>query len=200
MCDHPLVAHSLIEAHLYLLATPCSACGKGSLDVVEVKRENPQGDHVAAKLFATCGACEEIMSQTFIIPTDHAERARPGVDAVNPTSARSRIIDVGQWIALHRILIEAATNKVDAAKARYLYLQAAQCLDEAMKFYDEAEDLPPENAFFTEVSRQRLNESSDQFSKKRLIDLRSKLPRPVDRRKPETEQSDGKTKQRWWKR
>ena len=69
-----------------------------------------------------------------------------------------------------------------------------------MKCSDEAQDLPPENALFTEVSRQRLNESSEQFSTKRLIDLRSKRPRPVDRRKPETEQSDGKTKRRWWKR
>ena len=122
------------------------------------------------------------------------------INGVVQSTTNPQIIDVGQWIALHRVLIEAATNKVDAAKARYLYLQAAQCLDEAMKFYEEAEDLPPESAFFVDVSKQRLNESSEQFSKKRLIDLRGRLPRPVDYHKPEPEQSGSKTKRKWWKR
>ena len=45
MSDFPLVAHSLAEAYLYLMATPCAACGQGPLRAAggtEVEPDKPE--------------------------------------------------------------------------------------------------------------------------------------------------------------
>jgi hypothetical protein len=89
----------------------------------------------------------------------------------------SRILDVGQWIMLFRMITEAAGKKTDKARTRHLGLEAAQCLEEALKFYDDLDnDLPPPEAFFTEASRERFKTHPEQFSRRRLVELRSKLP------------------------
>jgi hypothetical protein len=120
-----------------------------------------------------------------------------GPTVVNPTDEPSRILDVGQWILLFRMSLEAADKEVDKVLARRLGIEAAQCLEEALKFYDEVDnDLPPPEAFFDEASRERFRDAPEQFSRRRLIELRSKLPSPSTIR---SRPSAGKKKS-WWRR
>jgi hypothetical protein len=82
---------------------------------------------------------------------------------------------------------------------RRLNLLAGCCLDEALKFFDADNDVPPEDAFFSDASRQQFRDRPERFTRQRIIDLRSQLPvsratapaRP-DQREPATE------KKGWW--
>jgi hypothetical protein len=115
---------------------------------------------------------------------------------VNPTDEPSRILDVGQWIVLFRMITERAAREIDKIQARHLGIEAAQCLEEALKFYDDVDnDLPPQEALFTEASRTRFRKAPEQFSRRRLIDLRAKLPSGSAMRA-----SLSAKKKRWWNR
>jgi hypothetical protein len=59
-------------------------------------------------------------------------------------------------------------------------MDAAQCLREALKFYDDEDnDLPPRNALFHEASRRRFWDHPEEFSRQRLLNALSRLPNPV---------------------
>ena len=163
--DAPLNAHSLAEASLFLTATPCRSCGKGPL------RANPPpegaGDliHVAAE----CVSCRTSSSWTFRVRSSSA-----GI--INPTSDPSEILDVAQWVMLSGMITASATTETDKIRKRRLFLEAAQCVEEALKFFAADNDLPPPAAFFHEGSRLRFRQSPEHFSRQRLLHLRSKLP------------------------
>jgi hypothetical protein len=74
------------------------------------------------------------------------------------------------------MMTEAAGKEKNKTEARRLALEAAQCLDEALKFYVEDNDLPTKDTFFHHGSRQRFRDHPEQFSRQRLLHLRSKLP------------------------
>jgi len=51
------------------------------------------------------------------------------------------------------------------------------CLEEALKFYKDQEcDLPADDAFFVESSRDHYRKNPEHFSRQRLLALRAKLP------------------------
>ena len=177
MSNEPLLAHSLAEAYLYLMATSCGCCGRGLLHGGDARRiESPQ-DRPRVTIEATCHACHDETTHNFQLAREpEADKPNEGA-VVNPTGEPSRIIDVGQWIVLFRIITEAAGRETDKVQARHLGIEAAQCLEEALKFYDEVgNDLPPPEALFHEVSRKRFQKSPEHFSRQRLINLRAKLP------------------------
>jgi len=95
---------------------------------------------------------------------------------VNSTDEPSWILDVAQWLTLFSMMTEMAGKESDKTAARRLSLEAAQCLDEALKFYEEDNDLPPTEAFFHQGSRDRFRDHPQQFSRQRLLHLRSRLP------------------------
>lgn len=99
-------------------------------------------------------------------------------DRINTSNAPSRLIDVGQWLVLFRVLLESAGSETDRRRARLLGFEAAQCLEEALKFYGPDNDLPPESACFSEGSLQRLRHHPQLFARSRLVNLRAKLPSP----------------------
>ena len=132
---------------------------------------------------ATCGSCQAVTRLRFRLPTPpesiSAGRAGPADRAavVNATGEPSRILDLGQWLTLFRMLTETAGHEANRTETRRLSLEASQCLDEALKFYDDEDnDLPPSEAFFHKDSRDRFNAHPEQFSRQRLLHLRSKLP------------------------
>ncbi len=201
MPDEPLIAHSLAEAYLYLMATPCALCGHGPLTGSDAQ---PLGDTTERdamgrpwRITATCGACRSVTTVAFLLPDD-SERDEEGETAtINATEEPSRILDVGQWIVLFRMIIEVASRETDKTQARHLGIEAAQCLEEALKFYDDLDnDLPPPEALFADVSRERFRDAPEQFSKRRLIDLRAKLPSMTTMRKSLADQK----KKHWWRR
>jgi len=179
MSDAPLVAHSLAEAYLYILATPCASCGRGPLRGGETELADPEGEACTVSIAVTCGSCQDLARLRFRLPTPPESIPAHQASVVNATDEPSQILDVAQWLTLFRMLTETAGHEASKSGARRLSLEAAQCLDEALKFYDDADnDLPPVEAFFGKDSRDRFKAHPEQFSRRRLLHLRSKLPTP----------------------
>lgn len=179
MSIDPLIAHSEAEVRLYLLAARCKACGRGPLTAPPPDGQ-PLDSTALLSVDAHCEACAARVALSFRLPARASAGSPPSPNVINPGDEPSRIIDVGQWIVLFRVFLESAKSEPEKAQARALGLKAAQCLDEAVKFYDDPEnDLPPPEAFFADASRDRLRDSPEQFSRQRLIELRAKLPNPA---------------------
>jgi hypothetical protein len=98
------------------------------------------------------------------------------IGRVNIGDQPSQIIDLGQWLALFYLSAESASRTSDRAEARRLTFQAAECLDEALKFYPPGADGPPESALFIDSSRTSFQQHPERFARQRLRDLRGKLP------------------------
>lgn len=201
MSTPPLIAHSLAEAYFYLMATPCPDCGKGNLIGGDARGVAGEGGTDRITILATCKACGNRRALLFDLPHGLGTDAGGDLRVVNPSEKPSRIIDVAQWITLFRVITTAAATKsVDKAEARRLGLEAAMCLEEALKFYDDAENsLPPSDAFYYESSRQRFADHPEQFARQRLIELRAKLPSRTQMRNriAADEQKKG---WRWWRK
>jgi hypothetical protein len=73
---------------------------------------------------------------------------------------------------------EAAGRSDDKLQVRRFGIQAAQCLDEALKFYLPDEELPGPVAFFNAASRERFRQHPEQFARRRLVEMKLKLPKP----------------------
>ncbi len=176
MSSAPLHAHSLAEAYFYLMATPCPACGAGPLKGGDATGLRPDGDTPAVSIPACCAKCGARHVYVFALPEGTGLADPSGTADVNPTDEPSRLIDVAQWITLAHVIIEAAGRQTDKGEARRLGIEAAQCLEEALRFYEDGNDLPPSRALFHDSSRGRLKESPNLFSRQRLIEMRRKLP------------------------
>ncbi len=172
-----LKAQSLAEAELYLQVVACTTCRGGPVASACITDESlPDGGirRIEVGLCAACGAESQLVFQ---IP--RPDTANPQV--INPTDKPSRIIDVGQWLILAGSLRERGARTGDARHARNLHLQAAECLAEALKFYDDPDnDLPPAEAFFCDASKERFRTHPQQFSRHRLLHEKSKLPKSSD--------------------
>lgn len=176
MSDAPLVAHSLAEVHLYILATPCATCGRGPLRGGEVEPCDDPAGGMTVGVTATCGSCQSVTRWTFQLSGPPQAGSPVQESVVNSTNEPSRILDVAQWLTLFRMMTEAAGKELNKPATRRLALEAAQCLDEALKFFEEDNDLPTKDAFFHDDSRERFRDHPEQFSRQRLLHLRSKLP------------------------
>jgi len=198
-----LIAHSLAEAYLYLMATPCPRCGKGPLHGADARRgASDDGQFVTdVGIHATCKTCQHSLVISFNVSHGLGNDDPDTPPVVNPTDDPSKIIDVAQWITLFRVLTQAAASQENKQECRRLGLEAAQCLDEALKFYDDPQnDLPPADAVFLESSRARLDRNPEQFSRQRLIELRAKLPTTATMRTRLANARGTKTgAHRWWR-
>lgn len=197
MPSTPLVAHSLAEAYFYLMATPCAACGAGPLKGGEATGQRPGGKAPAVSIHAECARCAARHAFVFALPEGTGLADPSGTADVNPTDEPSQLVDVAQWITLAHVIIEAAGRQIDKGEARRLGIEAAQCLEEALKFYEEDNDLPPGRALFHDSSRHRLKESPHLFSRQRLIEMRRKLPSLATMRARFTQPV---RKRPWWAR
>jgi hypothetical protein len=181
------------------MATPCPQCDKGPFAFSD-EPTLPTGE-TPATATARCKNCDHEHSFRYTLPKDARVPDRDDLyPEINPTDEPSRILDVGQWITLFRIVLESASRETDKVEARRLGYEAAQCLEEAIKFYDDNE-LPPPEAVFTDATRQRLRSHPQQFAKQQLLAMRAKLPAmPVIRRHVQADQSGLESpKRQWWK-
>lgn len=178
------IAHSLNEAYLYLMATHCASCGDGPLhgeggEIVDSDDKNQDQVKVAVK--AACRSCFDIQIYTFVIPADRAQIDADQPHRINSSTQPSQMIDVASWITLYQMLCESANRESNKTQARNFRIEAGYCLEEALKFYVEGNDLPPETAFFLEPSRERLRKHPEQFSRSRLINFLAALPNESNR-------------------
>jgi hypothetical protein len=174
MAQRELVAHSLAEACLYLMVTPCPICGKGPLISGEATLLSPDGRLGTANVPARCRACNAANRWQFRISPGKAEAG--AADEINAGDEPSQLIDLAQWITLSRIITEAASRSEDRVQARGFRIQAWQCLDEALKFFEPGNAIPPTAAFFAPESKQRFLDHPEQFERARLLQLRDRLP------------------------
>jgi len=197
-----LAAHSWAEAHLYLKVTPCEECSRGPWEI-QAEPEEAGGRTLRAKCI-NCGAVKEFAFQCPPAPaeTPTAGEQGPGEDLpaerINPTPSPSSIIDAGQWLSLFYLLVETASKIPDRGQARRITFQAALCLDEALKFYSDDDELPPQTALFTEASRQAFASYPERFARQRLRDLRSKLPELRVMAGRLARDAQRATPKRWW--
>lgn len=194
MTNAPLPAHSLAEAFFYVMVTPCSACGNGGLKAGIANRADPVDAGITVTIPATCSNCNATVEPAFVLSEIPAsDPAQPAT--VNSSPDPSRIIDLAQWLTLARMILEVASKETDKQQARHLGIEAAQCLDEALKFYDEDNDLPEPTAFYSAASRLRFEQQPQLFSRQRLINQRTKLPTISVMR---TRLAAAPKKKKWW--
>lgn len=189
-----LPVHTLTEARLYLKVTPCGHCGAGPF-VYRISDTRVYGSTM--KIPARCRHCGQMT--TFNFDTSEIEGrgplfARldelrepthlPAAQVINPTREPSRVIDVAGWLTLHMAISEKARAMAVEAETmaqrgavRRLQIEAGHCVDEALKFYEEDNELPPDDAFFTPDSRDRYRQRPELFTRQRLVTLRRALPR-----------------------
>ncbi|MGQ9648897.1 MAG: hypothetical protein ACUVXJ_02180 [Phycisphaerae bacterium] len=187
-----LIPHSLAEARLYVKTQRCASCGEGPL---VISREAPSYDAAAHRLTVTvvCDECGQAARIAFCVR--EIERRgpvlsmlgelrdisrQPAAQVINPTRRPSRMIDVAGWVMLYTMLTEEArteslksTSMEKRAAVRRMRIEAAQCLDEALKFFNEDSDLPPREAFFTKESYRHFLDRPDLYTRQRLIEMRS---------------------------
>jgi len=185
----PLRVHSVAEARFYLMVTPCPNCSSGpweTLNSQETYIDTPTSSNMGQlqlTLQARCLKCGYVQEFLFVrqkaLTEIEKELQQELIDAqielINPFPEPSEIIDVGQWLSLFYLLVEKASSAPADQTRRYGF-QAAQCLEEALKFYKEGDELPPASAFFVESSRKAFREHPEKFTRQRLIEMRRKLP------------------------
>jgi hypothetical protein len=96
---------------------------------------------------------------------------------------------------LFQSILEASAHAADKTGQRELAYEAALCLDEALKFYDSDEELPSEDAFFSEAGRRRYREHPQHFARSKWRERRLKLPDAAAKTQPPT----GRSQRCWWR-
>ncbi len=167
-----LTARSTTEFEYYLLVTPCQACRTGPCDMAAADGPRSAGQVRAAHL--RCRSCNALSDLPFVTEYEPAEPTSP---CINPLDEPSRLVDLDQWLALGYMLMDRASRET-GAQAHQCQIQAALCLNEALKFYVEHDEVPPAEAFFTDVTSRAFHEHPEAFAQQRLRDLLDKLPPP----------------------
>lgn len=160
------------------MATRCQSCGKGPVQAAGHEALALPGAP-GRKLTARCQSCG--YEQVFVF--DLSDVADAGVPSqgepphINPSNEPSRAIDLAQWLMLFEAIVRAADQQADPAESRRLGYEAAQCLEEALKFYPAGDsEWPEESAFFHDWTLDRFRSHKHLFARTRLVDLRQKLP------------------------
>ncbi|MHC5109757.1 MAG: hypothetical protein ACYTHJ_07765 [Planctomycetota bacterium] len=208
MANATVQANSLAEAYYHLMILKCLHCKRGTLKAGDAikQHDDPAADGsdeptTRMAIDVQCQTCGESATHQYQLPHGLGTAVDGSPPVVNPTNTPSTLIDVAQWVSLFSSIAVAAAETKDRGEARRLGLEAAQCLEEALKFYDDDEsDLPPAASFFHDDTRERLKSNPELFSRHRLLDLRSKLPSDAVMRSRITEgEQEPRSKKRWWK-
>ena len=150
----------------------------------------PQKPATAA---AHCNCCHA--EKDFSFACDHVPPAGDP-ECINPTDSPSRIIDLGQWLSLHALMLEKAGSADSPAAAHRAGYQATLCLAEALKFYGD-DELPDKSAFFSHASDLAFQEHPENFARQKLRDMQARLP-ALHRPRPRTNQKQGEKDRKWW--
>jgi len=184
--------HSLGEAYLFVRVTPCAVCA-GALDGDEARFELEAEAHKLT-LETACRRCEALFEREFDVSAvgqgefgllREARLAGPwemDPPVLNSTEDASEVIDVAGWLTLFtwvndmaRTAGEQARDPAARAAARRMRLVAGACLEEALKFFEEDNDLPPDEAFFGDETRRQFWERPELFTRQHITDLRFSL-------------------------
>lgn len=157
------------------------------------------GDLTRAKddwrIACTCRQCRKAVTIGFDIqPPPTRESARTSV--INPTPDPSRAIDLPGWLNLFQQIATAAGREKDKSLGRELAIEAARCLDEALKFYEADNEMPPPKAFFSATGRDALQHHPQRFVRSNWLQRRLQLPKLRDAQASDPTIKRGR--RRWW--
>jgi hypothetical protein len=193
----PIRIHSVAEAYLLLMVTPCAACGKGPLEAASHEAVDLEGTR-GLKMLARCKACGG--EQTFVFDLSDVDVADAGsLPHINLSDRPSQAIDLAQWLMLFEGILRAADRATDREEARRLGYEAALCLEEALKFYPPGDaEWPDESSFFQESTLARYRQHRHIFARTRLIELRGRLPSLGRMERTLTSDADRPVRRSWW--
>ncbi|MCK4601561.1 MAG: hypothetical protein KAU28_03795 [Phycisphaerae bacterium] len=165
-------ARSSNEFRYYLLVTACEVCGVGPWDLVSVDGQPTPHQPRCAQV--TCQHCKADREMKFV---SEFEPPDPDSPCISPIDQPSEIIDVDLWLGLAYWLIGQA-DRESGPESHQHQIRASLCLAEALKFYNEDDELPPAEAFFTDLTTRAFTEHPQSFARQRVRDLAAKLPPP----------------------
>ena len=191
----PLTAASLAEVETYLQVHPCPACQQGPW-----RAELPEamsGVDPRLTVPARCLHCGREQALQFVVRNPQIRPDDPTAP-INPDPEPSRIVDLAQWLGLFQTYLEQASRHPDKGQARWLGYRAKLCLGEALKFYDDDDQLPAESAFFSDASRQAYRRHTERFARQRLRDLQARLPSLETMQSRLNLDQRPRPRRRWW--
>lgn len=118
------------------------------------------------------------------IPKRFLGETERNASILSSTEEPSQVIDVAGWLNVFTIVADEARSATGAAgtaeqkmRARQMRLVAGACLEEALKFFEDDNDLPPDEAFFSDRTRQQFWERPELFTRQYIAELRFSLMR-----------------------
>jgi len=193
--DRVLRAHSLNEVRYFLRVQPCEDCGKGPWEAAGGPVSAAGGG--AVNVTAQCRTCHGEREFEFTCE-DPSIGAADGDERINPTSQPSHIVDLGQWLSLYDLMLVEAEAAASPFEAHRAACRAALCLEEALKFYEDDDELPPEGALFSHASDLAYHEHPEAFAQQHLRDLLIKLPSPHTVAPATVERAPSISHHKWW--
>lgn len=189
--DQPLRAHTFNEVRYYLMVCSCEACGKGPWVIDQA--EPPKDPDKVATVKAHCNSCHATRDFSFtcahILPEGEDE-------CINPTDSPSQIVDLGQWLSLHALLLDKARSADSPLEGHRMAYQAGLCLTEALNFYGD-DELPDKSAFFSHTSELAFDKYPENFAKQKLRDMLAELP-VMHHTHPADPQQQSAEARKWW--
>ena len=181
-----IAAHSIAEEHLFIDSMNCPTCGEGPVERIM--------HFFPCTWIAKCKSCNitvKIVSDESLIMTDQYNQTLFSRDSdsklkrvhryqrrYNRTDEPSKIIELTQWInfsAYWLSTMKKLDEQGERSSDRYIFseFELVQCLQEALKFYDENEEYPPRDAFFSEDTFKQYMDDRRFFSQKILRSILS---------------------------
>lgn len=169
----------------------CRACGKGPWIIDQA--DTPKEPRKITTVTAHCSFCHAIRDFSFTcahIPPEDQDQC------INPTDSPSRIIDLGQWLSLHALMLDEAASADSPHAAHRSAYQARLCLAEALKFYGD-DELPDKSAFFSHTSDLAFRKHPESFARQKLRDMLATLP-AMHRTQPTGHKQPPAEGHKWW--
>ena len=167
--------HSVQEEYFYLMVHPCGCGGAWQSESQNVDEDGPRVTHHVTARCAACGT-----GQTFHFQLDAPVGPKGPIRQVNPTDEPSRAIDLAGWMDLARFYLGRIDRLQQAVERAQSLLDARQCLEEALKFYDARREDPPASALWSKASRDKARRQGDAFQRSALVQMLDRIP-PIER-------------------
>lgn len=168
--------HSIQEEHLYVLLQRCG-CGH-PYELVSQSLESG-GERPVDRITGRCQGCAGSRDFLFDVGGFFGDRGRYASLRVNPTPEPSRAIDLEGWTRLALFYLNMIPQAEGDGERTQTTFMAAQCIEEALKFFPPGEAEPGQDAFFStrDPDRRSLLCGQETFRVSYLRELRGSLPK-----------------------
>ena len=167
--------HSVQEAYFFMMVHRCE-CGGAWMGHLE--KAEGSGPGLRQRVEAACFKCKSRRSFEFIFDTPPSPTE--AIRQINPTADPSRALDVAEWMDLAQFYlgrIKRLKKPLDRAQS---LLDARQCIEEALKFYQADSEDPPAEALWSDAGRAKVAANPQAYRRSSLQAMLEKIP-PMER-------------------